>query len=264
MNVRFPKRTAIVAGAVGGLAAVSTFAYAAIPGPDGVVSACVATQDAPKPTLSVVLGGTAPPAYSKGDVRVVEPGEACRSYEAPLSWNQQGVKGDQGIQGIQGVAGPQGPQGVPGPQGERGFTGESGPVGPTGATGATGATGPAGPSGIGRAYVVHGASVDLDHFNQTLVATLTVAAGTYLVSAHAEVYNEDGDYQDVSCRLLAGGKQIDEWRIVVEDNTVQNFWLNAGASLPQGGRIDLTCATYKGDTVNMPSFLQAVAATSVN
>jgi hypothetical protein len=102
------------------------------------------------------------------------------------------------------------------------------------------------------------------HFNQTLVATLNVAPGTYLVSAHAEVYNEDGDHQDVSCCLFAGGKQLDEWGILVEDNTVQNFWLNAGTSLPQGGRIDLTCARYEGETVNTPSYLQAVAVTSVN
>lgn len=112
-----PGRTAIVAGSALVLAAAGTVAYAAIPGADGTISACYATQDAPKPLLNLSLGGNAP-TYAKGDVRIVQPGESCRSYEVPITWSQNGLKGDPGD------AGPQGPAGPPGPAGPAGgFTG---------------------------------------------------------------------------------------------------------------------------------------------
>ena len=68
-----------VGGVIGGMAVV---ARAAIPGADGVIAACYKT--------------------SGGSLRVVEPGEACKAGETPLSWSHTG------------------PQGLPGPQGEPG------------------------------------------------------------------------------------------------------------------------------------------------
>jgi hypothetical protein len=72
-------RLSIAAG-VAALAVSGGIAYATIPGSGGVVSAC----------------------YSKaGDLRVIdaEGGAPCKSGETPLSWNQQGPKGDPGPQG---------------------------------------------------------------------------------------------------------------------------------------------------------------------
>lgn len=66
------------------LAIGGSFAYAAIPNSDGSVSACYANTNAPKPTTAQVLSGKAL-TYSKGDVRVVAAGEACRSYETAIS-----------------------------------------------------------------------------------------------------------------------------------------------------------------------------------
>jgi hypothetical protein len=64
--------TALVAGAA--------VAAGAIPDSGGTIHACYATGN------GLLLGIP----YSKGDIRAVNQGEACRSYEKPLSWNQNG------------------------------------------------------------------------------------------------------------------------------------------------------------------------------
>ena len=66
--------------------ALGGVAYAAIPGPTGVFHGCRAKTD------GVVLNIP----HSKGDLRLVQPGEACRSYEAAVSWNEEGQQGDPG------------------------------------------------------------------------------------------------------------------------------------------------------------------------
>jgi hypothetical protein len=101
------KRPGTILGVVALAAAVGGGAYAAIPASDGSVRACYATS-------SSLLGGLLGIPYTKGDTRVVDEGEACRSYEKPLSWSQRGPAGPQGVQGIQG---PQGLKGDPGASG---------------------------------------------------------------------------------------------------------------------------------------------------
>jgi hypothetical protein len=154
------RRSQLVAAVVGALAATALaggIAWAAIPGDGGVISGC----------------------YTKigGLVRVIDTAKAqtCNgTLENPISWNQQGPKGDIGAtgpvgpagpkgdtgpqgpkgdtgaagpQGPTGVTGPQGPTGVTGPKGDKGDTGAAGPQGPKGDTGDTGAQGPQGPKG---------------------------------------------------------------------------------------------------------------------
>jgi hypothetical protein len=121
--------TALVVGGV---------ALATIPSSGGVISGC----------------------YEKrtGLLRVIdtEAGKTCMSFETPISWNQQGPKGDPGSAGLAGPAGTDGAQGpagthgeagLPGPQGEPGPTGPQGEPGPTGPQGEPGPTGPQGASG---------------------------------------------------------------------------------------------------------------------
>jgi hypothetical protein len=76
------------------LATAGGIAYATIPDTDGVIHGC----------------------YTKGGgiLSVIDPaaGQTCSSQQTPLSWNQQGPKGDPGPQGPQGLPGPQGPPGV--------------------------------------------------------------------------------------------------------------------------------------------------------
>ena len=105
---RAPIAMAAAAVAIG---LTSSATLAAIPAPDGSISACFAKN---------------------GTLRIVDSAALCMRGETPLIWNQ---------------AGPAGPQG---PQGATGATGATGPIGPMGLlglTGAQGAQGPAGPQG---------------------------------------------------------------------------------------------------------------------
>ncbi len=78
-----------------------------------------------------------------GILRVIdnEAGKRCTSLETPISWNQQGVKGEQGLQGLRGEKGEQGDSG------EQGLQGIQGERGPQGLPGSDGAQGPPGPPG---------------------------------------------------------------------------------------------------------------------
>lgn len=109
-------RKRLMTSAVGALVAAAIaggVAYATIPGPDGTINGCYRISEDDQ----------------KGQLRVVNDATACRSNEAPISWNQVGP---QGPQGPSGQAGPPGPQGAPGPQGEQGIQGPQGPEGPKG------------------------------------------------------------------------------------------------------------------------------------
>ena len=102
-------------------------------------------------------------------------------------------KGDRLIHwDIVGPRGPRGPRGVRGPQGPAGQTGPAGPVGPTGPAGPAGPAGPQGPSGVvstqttdlgGVTSVATGGSFLT---NSTQVGTVTLTAGTYLLSLNAK------------------------------------------------------------------------------
>jgi collagen triple helix repeat protein len=137
-------------------------AFGAIPGASGVISACYDKQS--------------------GQVRIYDGAggtpKGCGKTEAPISWNQQGPKGDTGPPGPQGPAGPQGIQGSQGPQG---------PVG---------ATGPAGPSGAGRAFATTKGEVVLA--GVTKVAVVAPPAGKYVVFASVDVTNKDTDSESVA------------------------------------------------------------------
>jgi hypothetical protein len=98
------RRPGAVIGVVALAAAIGGGAYAAIPASDGSVRACYSTSN------GLLLGIP----YSKGDARIVDENEACRSYEKPISWSQRGPAGPRGAQGVQGLRGPQGLQGPAG------------------------------------------------------------------------------------------------------------------------------------------------------
>src|SRR5579859_425902 len=135
---RFGRRTKIMIGIgavlAAGIATASAVAFAVGPGPDGVIHACVNNGTA--------LGST------KGAIRIVDPGVACKSTETAMSWNQTGPQGPLGPQGIAGPAGPIGPAGPAGPAGAPGATGAQGDPGPAGPQGDPGPQGAVGPQGI--------------------------------------------------------------------------------------------------------------------
>jgi len=173
--IRRPSAGAVI-GTVALVAALGGGAYAAIPGGDGTIKGCYATSDA-------LLGIP----YSKGSLRAVNEGEACRSYEKPLSWSQRGPQGDTG---------PQGATGAQGPKGDTGATGPAGPQGPKGDTGAQGPQGNPGTPGVSAAYSIRGFT------NGT---TLNVPPGMYAITAVAQRYNSDDSPQADTCTLSTGG-----------------------------------------------------------
>jgi hypothetical protein len=123
------------------LAAIVAFgiAAAAIPGTDGIISACLNTAD--------------------GSIRLidVQAGATCNAGEKLISWNKTGPTGPAGLKGSTGPAGPAGQRGPTGaaglkgstgPAGLKGSTGPAGPAGPKGATGPAGLKGSTGPAGL--------------------------------------------------------------------------------------------------------------------
>lgn len=82
MDAKLTRKSSITTLALAGTLAAVGVGYAAIPGSDGVIKGCYAT------TNGLLLGIP----HSKGDTRIVDSAEACRSYETPLSWSQQGPR----------------------------------------------------------------------------------------------------------------------------------------------------------------------------
>jgi|ERR1700732_561816 hypothetical protein len=83
--------------------AVGGFAFAAIPGPDGVIHACYKKRGG---ALSVVAGG-----------------KKCPRGTRALSWNQLGPTGAKGPKGANGTKGANGQAGVQGGEGKKGDAG---------------------------------------------------------------------------------------------------------------------------------------------
>lgn len=126
------RRRDIVAAAAGAIVATvlaGGVAWAAIPGPSGVIQGCY---------------------DSGGNVKVVE-ALPCPKGHTPFVWNQQGTqgpKGDTGEPGERGPAGLPGERGDTGAPGAPGAPGEQGPQGLPGQNGAQGEQGePGGVSG---------------------------------------------------------------------------------------------------------------------
>ena len=103
-------RAFVAAGALLAVAVGATFAAATVAPESATINACRSTF--------------------LGMLRIPPPGQGCRRYEQPISWDAHGTKGDPGPAGpagpagAQGPTGPVGPQGVAGPQGPKGEPGQ--------------------------------------------------------------------------------------------------------------------------------------------
>jgi hypothetical protein len=110
MNIHLGKRSLFALGAIGGALLASAgvaFATGQLIGAGGVIQGCYRISEDDQ----------------KGQLRAVTDPSACRTNEAPISWNVQGPKGDKGDKGDGGDQGIQGPQGPPGPAGANGVSG---------------------------------------------------------------------------------------------------------------------------------------------
>ena len=163
--------------------------------------------------------------------------------EVPVTWNQQGPKGDIGLTGAPGPKGDTGLTGAPGPKGDIGVTGAQGPKGDIGVTGAqglkgdtglTGAPGPkgdpgalgpqgvAGPpgpagSGSGAAYIQ--TSYPNGSLSTTPITVMSVPlpVGNYVLQVKLSVSNNGFTSGNVICSLFnpASMGLIDQTKVTV-------------------------------------------------
>jgi hypothetical protein len=160
-RVRVILAMSLVAGAIG--VGVAT---GAIPDASGVIHGCYIT-------------GT-------GQLRVYDSesktSKKCASNETPLTWNQQGPKGDPGPAGPAGPAGPTGP------------TGATGPAGPTGPAGAAGASGTSHAFYAQNAHAVEVTETDPPPWTR-IVGFSGLPAGSYILTT----WFLNGGDDDVMC-----------------------------------------------------------------
>lgn len=130
------------------------------------VSATGAVALASIPAAGGVINGCYTTANSllaaKGSLRVIDDGERCRANERALPWNQIGPQGDPG---------------------------EPGPAGPPGADGAAGEQGPRGEPGPSVAYSAGRGGYQFVGDADTVIASVDVPAGSYVLQASATASN---------------------------------------------------------------------------
>jgi len=230
--------------AVGGvLALTSGLAAAAIPSTDGSIHGCYAKSD------SLLVGVP----YRKGDLRVVDEGVACKSYELPVTWSQRGPQGETGPQGVQGEPGVAGPQG---------------PAGPQGVPGSQGPAGPAGPAGVSEARHAYGTALDVGG-GKTVVSKFA-SAGSWVAIASVSTYYQaeyfDGsDAQDrVECYLRVPGRVVSTARAQLatyDDNQNKPTISLVGAfTLTEPANPDVFCSSTNGGTLHADLVLMKVGS----
>lgn len=173
------RRLAILAGAVG--VAVGAGAAFAIPGGGPVY-----------PDAAGVFHGCVKGA---GDVYLVDhaAGQACKTQgsqpERHVHWSQTGPQGSQG---------PQGPQGEKGDQGDKGDTGEPGPS---------------------AAYANYGpGTIAIGDGETKTVASVTVPAGSYVLSGIAHAIDADGS-DFLQCSFVAPGTVNGRTQVMTDDGS---------------------------------------------
>ena len=104
---RRSRRWRLALGAIVGIGTLGAagIAVAGIPGQDGIISGCYNNTN--------------------GGLRLIDrsSGDACKTGETAIQWNEAGPQGPSGPAGPVGPQGPAGPQGLPGPAGPEGASG---------------------------------------------------------------------------------------------------------------------------------------------
>jgi hypothetical protein len=234
------RRAGIATLASVGVLTAAGVAYAAIPGSDGVINGCYNTGSNPSGQLRVIDAAA---------------GGKCSKNETALSFNQQGPEGDKGDTGPQG---PKGDTGATGPKGETGATGATGPAGPQG---------PAGPAGAATppAYAIDGISqavVGEDSRETKTIASLSLPAGRYALSAPLSFVNHDADNQNFSCEFtgtaITGGRPSTGAETIGDELLLAQYSITLGATTTLAGpaTVSLTCNGYQ---LGVDGYLDAIA-----
>ena len=147
--------------------------------------------------------------------------------------------------------------------GARGAPGPQGPRGTTGATGATGATGPMGLQGLigpSNAYSIHNTSVVPLGASPTTVASLSLAAGSYVVMAKTQL--EAPSAQGTGCKLMDSDSLI-----ALDSNTMSTTFdtlPNLAPLVTTGATtLSLVCGSNETDASAAQAYLVAIKVGSV-
>ena len=179
-----------------------------------------------------------------------------------------------GPQGPQGLTGLQGPQGI----GGSGPQGATGPAGINGTNGTNGTNGANGTNGTNGAAGVTGTLYQKSHSDSALsntvknVVTLTLPAGSYLVSYTGMAYKNAANGEYVATRLLVETptQNLDGSHAIRIDGSVNDgrAWVarQLGITLAAPGSVSLFANTIQGaaGTMLTNGTLTAVQVASVN
>ena len=195
------------------LAAKGAVGPAGLQGAPGIVGATGATGPVGPAGATGATGPIGPqgPVGKTGATGPIGPAGPAGATGATGSIGPQGPAGATGATGSigpQGPAGATGATGSIGPQGPAGTAGATGPAGPQGSQGLTGPTGPAGTAGangISHAYIARNTVASMLTYPGINIVSLTVPAGTYVISGKTWLQNLDGSLPgQASCTLSSG------------------------------------------------------------
>jgi hypothetical protein len=148
---------------------------------------------------------------------------------------------------LKGKTGARGPSGA---AGAAGATGAKGDAGATGAKGDTGAQGERGPSnGITKQQSTSIVNVGAP---DTVILTFTLTPGSWIVTGHATLNNNDVAQQNGSCDINAGGVIAESGNVPLAANTGldrESFTLNGGVTVAADTPAELRC-TLVGNSGN--------------
>jgi len=178
-------------------------------------------------------------------IKTVDTREKCAAANhVEFFWNQVGPQGPQGPQGLQG---PQGTQGAQGAQGIQGVPGATGAPGAAGAAGTTIAFFKSGGSGFNSKD-----GIDL--------ASLTLPAGKYIITATSKGHNFDGDSQVYGCSVNPiGANATDD--ITIDPSTSSILTIVVPLNAAAATTITLHCAGFNISAYR--STLTAIAVTTL-
>lgn len=162
-----------------------------------------------------------------GSIRIVHASTRCRHNERKLTWNAIGPAGPRGLRGFTGL---------------RGATGATGSAGAAGVNGAVNGFADTNPSPVGGKLSLS------ESEKPSVVATLKLPAGHYVVQGDVHV-TAVGAGTKGTCHLEGNGEVLDQSIIDVssaEGRTAGDLSLGGGLTLTAAGTASVSCTPEKG------------------
>lgn len=183
-----------------------------------------------------------------GSIRIVRASTRCRHNERKLTWNSIGPAGPRGLRGLTGLRGA------------------------TGATGSAGAAGVNGVNGAANGFVDTnplpvGGKLSLSESEKpSVVATLKLPAGHYVVQGDVHVAGV-GAGTKVTCSLEGTGEALDRGIIDVVASPgpgeAGDLSLGGGLTLAAAGTASVSCTPEKGGNAAAGAKITATQVTTL-